>query len=243
MSAPVVRLNNIEKRFGARKALDNISFEVADQEHLVLFGPNGAGKTTLLRVIATLTKPTKGTVEIMGRSTADDIDEFRSQIGIISHQPMLYPDLSALENLTLFGDLYGVTHTQERALELLDMVELSHRRHEHVRAFSKGMTQRVAIARAFMHQPALVLLDEPYSGLDPHASKILDDLLECMQHQCTYISVSHDILKDFEHATQAMVIDQGKIVFHMADIDHSSPASRTLFVQEYERVGEGSCRR
>ena len=179
-SSPVetaLSVDHLTKSFGGRKAVDDVSFALPEGAFLSVFGPNGAGKTTLLRMLATLSRPTEGTITLAGIDVKEEPERVREAIGLISHNPMLYPDLTAEENLLLYAKLYGVADPQKRVIELLDAVGLKHRRLDRVRTFSRGMTQRVSIARALVNDPSVVLLDEPYSGLDPHAMHIFDELI------------------------------------------------------------------
>ena len=154
--APALRVTGIEKRFGARRVLKSVDFELPQGASLVIFGPNGAGKTTLLRILSTLDRPSKGTCEALGLSYKEQVDEVRGCIGFITHNPMLYLDLTARENLVLFARLYGVDDPDKAADEMLSLVELKHRANDKVRGFSRGMTQRIAIARAFINDPRIV---------------------------------------------------------------------------------------
>ena len=207
-----VQANGLTKSFGTRKALDNVSFELPEEAFLSIFGPNGAGKTTLLRVLSTLARPTAGQASLCGVDIKESPDEARELIGMISHQPMLYPDLTAEENLVLYAKLYGVADPQARARELLEAVGLAHRRLDQVRTFSRGMTQRVAIARALVHDPRIVFLDEPYSGLDPHAVDIFDELIASVRGNRSFVMVSHDLAKGFSMCTHALVLARGRVV-------------------------------
>lgn len=207
-----IRAQGLAKAFGTRKALDGVSFELPQGAFLSIFGPNGAGKTTLLRVLSTLARPTEGQASICGIDLKEEPDKVRGFIGMISHASMLYPDLTAEENLTLYAELYGVANPKARVRELLDAVGLSHRRLDAVRTFSRGMTQRVSIARALVHDPQVVFLDEPYSGLDPHAVDIFDELIESVRGDRTFVMVSHDLAKGFEMCTHALVLARGRIV-------------------------------
>ena len=209
-SAIVAR--DLAKAFGTRRALDGVSFELPEGAFLSIFGPNGAGKTTLLRVLATLARPTGGEASVCGVDLKEEPDKARGLIGMISHQSMLYPDLTAEENLMLYAELYGVADPKARVSELLEAVGLSHRRLDAVRTFSRGMTQRVSIARALVHDPAVVFLDEPYSGLDPHAVEIFDELIDSVRGDRTFVMVSHDLAKGFEMCTHALVLARGRIV-------------------------------
>ncbi|MBQ9021387.1 MAG: ABC transporter ATP-binding protein, partial [Eggerthellaceae bacterium] len=141
METPAVQLDGVSKVFGDRYALHNVSLELPAGAFLSIFGPNGAGKTTLLRILATLSRPTSGTVQVAGLNLKDDPDKAREQIGLISHNSMLYADLNAEQNLQLYARLYGIENAQERVDEMLEAVELSHRRLDTVRTFSRGMTQ------------------------------------------------------------------------------------------------------
>ncbi len=193
MSEHALTVSGVSKVFGTRRALDDVSFEVPAGAFLSIFGPNGAGKTTLLRVLSTLARPTAGAVHLHGIDIAEEPEEARASIGLISHNPMLYLDLTAEENLMFAAELYGVQNPRERVLELLDAVGLAHRRLDTVRTFSRGMVQRIAIARALVHDPRVVFLDEPYSGLDPHAVDIFDELIASMRSDRTFVMVSHDL--------------------------------------------------
>lgn len=167
-----------------------MSIEVPEGAFLSIFGPNGAGKTTLVRTLATLSRATSGTALVAGFDAKEEPDKVREHIGLISHNPMLYPDLTAMENLMFTAQLYGVVNAEERVRELLRAVELDHRRFDVVRTFSRGMTQRLSIARALMNDPDVVFLDEPYAGLDPHAVEIFDGLIEQLRDGRTFIMVS-----------------------------------------------------
>ena len=207
-----VEARHLSKVFGSRKAVDDVSFELPEGSFLSIFGPNGAGKTTLLRVLSTLARPTDGEALVAGIDVREEPDEAREHIGLISHQPMLYPDLTAEENLLLYAKLYGVESPEARVAELLDAVGLTHRKLDLVRTFSRGMTQRVSIARALVHDPDVVFLDEPYSGLDPHAVDIFDGLIESVRGDRTFVMVSHDLAKGFAMCTHALVLARGRVV-------------------------------
>ena len=207
-----ITTKKLSKVFGTRKAVDNISLEVPQGAFLSIFGPNGAGKTTLLRMLSTLSRPTSGTAKLMGIDLKEDADKAREHIGLISHNSMLYPDLTAEQNLLLYAQLYGVQNPHERVMEMLEAVELKHRRLDVVRTFSRGMTQRLSIARALINDPDVVFLDEPYSGLDPHAVEIFDELIASQREGRTFVMVSHDLQKGFDMCTHALVLARGKDV-------------------------------
>ena len=231
-----IDVSKVSKVFGSRKALDKVTFDLPHGAFLSVFGPNGAGKTTLLRILATLSKPTSGSVAIDGLALKDDPDAVRGRVGLISHAPMLYPDLTAEENLLFYARLYGVENPQKRVLELLDAVGLKHRRMDVVRTFSRGMTQRVSIARALVNDPSVVLLDEPYAGLDPHAVEIFDELLASVRQDRTFVMVSHDLEKGFAMASHVLVLARGRVV----TFAEKEALDRAEFDQLYrETVGMG----
>ena len=209
---PAITVEHLTKSFGGRKAVDNVSFTLPEGAFLSVFGPNGAGKTTLLRMLATLARPTEGAITLAGINLKEEPEQAREAIGLISHNPMLYPDLTAEENLLLYANLYGVRDPQKRVVELLDAVGLKHRRLDRVRTFSRGMTQRVSIARALVNDPSVVLLDEPYSGLDPHAMRIFDELIESVRENRTFVMVSHDLDKGLALADHVLVLARGRVV-------------------------------
>jgi heme exporter protein A len=220
-------VEGLTRTFGARKALDGVTFELPKGAFLSIFGPNGAGKTTLLRTLTTLQSPSGGSAKVLGLDVEKDAVELRSRIGLISHNPLLYPDLSAEENLRFFADMYGVADPEARVRELLDSVELLHRRFDLVRTFSRGMLQRLSIARALLHQPDVLVLDEPYSGLDPHAMDILDHLIAQVRSQHTFVMVSHDLGKGLELCSHALILAKGRVVRfdEKADIDDENFAA------------------
>lgn len=205
-----LEVKKLTKVFGDRKALDNVSFSLPQGAFLSIFGPNGAGKTTMLRMLSTLARPTSGTIRVMGIDAKEDPDKVRDHIGLISHNSMLYPDLTAMENMMFVARLYGVVDPEARVRELLRAVELDHRRFDSVRTFSRGMTQRLSIARALINDPDVVFLDEPYAGLDPHAVEIFDELIASLREGRTFVMVSHDLQKGFAACTHAMMLARGR---------------------------------
>ena len=222
-----VEVRDLTRVFGVRKALDGVSFDLPAGAFLSIFGPNGAGKTTLIKVLTTLTAPSKGSARVGGYDVVADAVELRSHIGLISHNPLLYPDLSAEENLEFFADMYGVPDASARVRELLAAVELDHRRLDLVRTFSRGMLQRLSIARALLHRPRVLFLDEPYSGLDPHAVEILDHLIEQIRADHTFVMISHDLSKGLALCSHALILARGKVVLSepREEIDEAQFAS------------------
>jgi len=212
VSDHAVSVRGLSRTFGARKALDDVTFDLEAGAFLSIFGPNGAGKTTLVKVLTTLLAPSKGEASVCGLHVVEKAVELRERIGLISHNPLLYPDLSAEENLSFFAEMYGVSSPVSRVRELLDAVELGHRRLDLVRTFSRGMLQRLSIARALLHKPEVLFLDEPYSGLDPHAVEIFDSLMAQIRKDHTFIMISHDLTKGLELCSHALIMSRGKIV-------------------------------
>ena len=212
MPASALCAYDLKKAFGTRRALDGVSLDLPEGAFLSIFGPNGAGKTTLLRILSTVSRPTSGTLQMLGIDALDRPEELRGRIGLISHKPMVYGDLSAMENLQFFARLYGVPDAHNRILDLLELVELDHRRNDAARTFSRGMTQRLSIARALINDPAIVLLDEPYSGLDPHAMQLFDELIARVRDGRTFVMVSHDLDKGFSLATHDLILARGRVV-------------------------------
>jgi heme exporter protein A len=214
-------------------ALRGVDLAVRPGEFITIVGPNGAGKTTLLRILATLSRPTHGQVSIAGHRLPAGSDQARRQIGLLSHQPLLYGDLTAEENLRFFGKMYDVQRLEARIVELLDQVELRDRRADRARTFSRGMQQRLAIARALLHDPAVVLLDEPFTGLDPRASDRLEELLHLLRDgQRTVVMTIHDLERGWAMCDRALVLARGKIVYEA----RTAEVDVTTFRREFKRV-------
>ena len=209
---PALAVSGLTRAFGGRKALDNVSFELPERAFLSIFGPNGAGKTTLVRILATLLAPSSGSARVLGLDAVQDVVELRRRIGLISHSPLLYPDLTAEENLLFFAEMYGIDEPWTRVTELLEAVELDHRRLDLTRTFSRGMLQRLSIARALLHRPDVLFLDEPYSGLDPHAMDILDGLIGQIRGNHTFVMISHDLDKGLDLCSHALILARGRVV-------------------------------
>lgn len=233
-----IEVKNLNKLFGRRQVLKNISFNLKHGDFLTIFGPNGAGKTTLIKILATLVKPTSGEIMLNGQLFGDDTAALRKQIGLISHQPLLYPDLSAYENLEFYGSLYGVANLHERIVELLKKVELSSRRYDLVRTYSKGMQQRLAIARALIHKPRILFLDEPHTGLDPHAVEILDSLIAEIRADHTFIMITHNLEKGLALSDSIMILKEGEIIYHQQKEKLNNEEFKQMYFQAVK--GEAS---
>lgn len=212
-TASVVRAVDLGKWYDNRCVLDAVNLDIVPGSLLTLLGANGAGKSTLLRMLATLTGISRGELFLFGEKATTASTALRARIGMIGHQPILYRDLSVMENLLFFGGLYGISEPRRRAEELLARVGLTDRGGDAVKNLSRGMTQRVAIARALMHDPPLLLADEPFAGLDAPSSTNLERLLNDLQHQGkTIILSNHDIAQSLRLARQVIVLRQGRVV-------------------------------
>lgn len=213
-SPVMIEVHNLVKSFGPRSALAGVDLSVQEGDFLTLVGPNGAGKTTLLRVLATLTRPTSGTVRIAGLDPARAGDRARRRIGFLSHRTLLYDDLTAEQNLRFYARMYDLQGDAERIAYLTERVGLTARRHDLVRTFSRGMQQRLAVARAVLHQPQVLLLDEPYTGLDPNAAQVLTDLLaELAGEGCLVLLTTHNLERGLAVGRRVAVLARGRLVY------------------------------
>jgi heme ABC exporter ATP-binding subunit CcmA len=209
---PAIRVSQLTKTLDERPVLRGIDLSINPGEYVALLGANGAGKSTLLRLLATLIPPTSGQIELFGKPLARNAAMLRAKIGLIAHASMLYRDLSAKENLLFFAKLYEVKEPEERVVRMLRMVGLADRANDPVKNFSRGMTQRVSIARALLHDPELILADEPFAGLDAPSTTALEGLLSKLNAVGkTIILVNHDIDQTLRLAERAIVLRQGKI--------------------------------
>jgi heme exporter protein A len=205
---PAIELVGLRRVYGDRAALDDLSLETKAGTSLVVLGPNGAGKTTLLRILATLLRPTGGEVNVLGCKLPDEAWKLRGKIGYLGHEPLLYRDLSGRENLRFHAKMYGIkkARAEERIEELLDKVNLSHRGDERTFEFSAGMRQRLAICRCVLHEPELLLLDEPDSNLDIEGREISRTLIGPGLGQ-TRVVVTHDPERYLPEADQVLRLD------------------------------------
>jgi heme exporter protein A len=188
----VIRAHGLGRSFGTKRVLEDVSFEVGRGGFLVVTGPNGSGKTTLLRLCAGLAAPTAGGLEL---------DVGRGRLGFLGHEPLVYRELSALENLDLYGRLYRVAERRERIGMLLERFGLWEARHDRAGSFSRGMLQRLALCRTFLHEPDLALLDEPYAALDEEATALLDRELADRRGRTTFVVATHEPVRLESFAT------------------------------------------
>jgi heme exporter protein A len=228
--APAIEVSGLTKRFGSVAALDGIAFRLGRGESLAVFGPNGAGKTTLTRILTSTLRTTEGTIRIAGRDPSEHELRTRRILGLISHQTFLYDDLSARENLVFFGRIHGLEDAHLRADALLESVRLADRAEDPVRTFSRGMQQRLALARCLIHDPQIVFLDEPFTGLDPYAASLFRATLERLRAEGrTIFLVTHNLTEGLELSDRWMILARGRIVAEGA----SAGTDRAAFEREY----------
>jgi heme ABC exporter ATP-binding subunit CcmA len=207
-----LEIDGVWKYFGDFPALRDIGFKVTAGSVVALLGRNGAGKTTLLRILAGLAKPSKGSVRIYGSEVREE--PTRRRIGVLGHGISLYDELTATENLVLFGRLYGIDDPAKRAHQWLERTGLDRVRDGLVREFSRGMRQRLAVARTFIHDPELLLFDEPFTSLDDRAIAVLQSLvIEAQQRGCTIVMSTHQLREAIELSTHVALIRKGQLAY------------------------------
>ncbi len=209
-----IRVERLVKSFDARPVLRGLTFTLEAGRTLTIFGPNGAGKTTLLRTLATLARPTSGRAWVAGFEVADEAHEARLRVGYVGHQPHAYDELTARENLLFFARMYGLRDGAKRAAELLERVGLSGRANERVRAFSRGQAQRLALARGILHDPTVLLLDEPDTGLDQEALALLERMIaERRERGLTTALTTHNLERGLRVADDALTLVRGRVAY------------------------------
>jgi heme exporter protein A len=231
-TCPAVEASGVRRTFGRRRAVDGVDLSLNAGDCLALFGPNGAGKTTLLRLIAGLLKPTSGSVQVCGRTLRDDAAA-RAHVGLISHQSMLYRALTARENVEFAARLYGVSDPPAAAVSALERLRILDLADAPVRALSRGLQQRVSIARAIVHQPDVVLLDEPYTGLDAAGGAALTDMLHVLRSSgAALILVTHNVDEGLAIASHAAVMLDGRLARH----DDCATLDPRAYIAEYREL-------
>ncbi len=204
----------LRKSFGHIEALKGVDLSLKPGEFLTVFGPNGAGKTTLIRILSSLTRPTDGVAHVAGFDVAQNDPDMRRRIGVISHHSFLYGDLTALENIKFYARMYGLEDPEGRAAQVIDEVGLKLRMQDRVSTFSRGMLQRLSIARAIVHDPSVLFLDEPYTGLDQHASLKLREQLETLHtKKRTVLMTTHDFARGLEMCDRVAIQVKGRFAF------------------------------
>lgn len=226
----------LTKRFGNQVALDDVAISLEHNERLAILGANGAGKTTLIALLATLVRPSAGSLQIMGHDSAAAPNELRRRIGVVAHRTYLYEELSAQENLLFYGRLYGVPDLTERVAMLLKLVDIYPRRHDQISSLSRGMQQRVALARALVHDPDVLLLDEPDTGLDQEHLALLASLVQGRAIPSrTVILTTHNQDRALTLCNRVAVLARGRLVFEAA----SAEVDRATLQEAYRSLGGG----
>ena len=223
MTTNLIEITGLVKAYDVLPVLRKIDLSILRGEYVALLGPNGSGKSTLLRLVSGSSRPTAGVIRVGGWELPKEAAAVRAQIGLVSHKSLLYDNLSAYENLAFFARLYTLpsNRVDERIAEMLAQVGLSKRARDIVRTFSRGMLQRLSIARALLHDPAILLLDEPYTGLDQDASAVLDDLLRHAHDEGrTILMTTHDLSRAATLPTRVVILSRGVI-------GYDAPAAQT----------------
>ncbi|MFJ5757964.1 ABC transporter ATP-binding protein [Neobacillus sp. NPDC093182] len=232
----MIEIKKLTKQADNKLILRGIDLSITQGETVAILGPNGAGKSTLLKVLATLIKPTSGLVKINGLDLKKDHIEVKKMFGYLPHSSLLYDHYTPLENLVFFGNLYGVKDVENRARKLVNEVGLSFFINEPVKNFSRGMIQRIAIARAIIHEPKIMLLDEPHTGLDQGAITILNNVVLSMKEKgCTTLIVTHDFKQAAAICDRIIIVKNGKI----ADDFKINNKSLSLVSEKYQVLVEG----
>jgi len=209
----ILEARDLTRRFGSRVAVNGVNLDVGAGEAVAVFGPNGAGKTTLLRMLSSALRPTSGAIRVSGHDLTRDPAPVRRRIGVIAHSSFLYDDLTVLENLAFFARLYGVKDPDSAARRWVDAMELSGREDDPAKTLSRGMTQRLAVARSLVHDPEIVYLDEPFSGLDPHAAGVLrETILRLRGERRTLVMVTHDLALGLALSDRWVLMRRGSVV-------------------------------
>lgn len=228
----MIRISGLVKNYGLHTVLRGVTLHVRAGEFVTLVGPNGAGKSTLMRIASTLLAPTAGEVTIGGWLLPQYSNRIRRYIGLVSHQTLLYDDLTAAENLSFYARLYQLDNEKERVAQALKQVGLTARQRDPVRTFSRGMLQRLTIARATLHEPDVLLLDEPYTGLDQDASALLDELLQReSDNGRTILMITHDLVHGLDLCDRVAILSRGKIACEL----NSRDVSAAEFLELYTR--------
>lgn len=232
----MIQINGLVKQYGFNPVLRGVNLHVAPGAFVTLVGPNGAGKSTLMRIVATLLKPSAGEVKIGGWLIPQFSNQVRQHIGLVSHHTLLYGDLTAAENLLFFAKLYQLDDSEDRVLDALKRVGLAARQRDAVRTFSRGMMQRLTIARATLHEPDVLLLDEPYTGLDQDASALLDDLLRReSDNGRTILMITHDLVHGLNLCDRVAILSRGKIVQEITNGEVTSSEFLDIYAEQTGR--------
>jgi heme exporter protein A len=228
-----IEVDGVTFSFGSLRVLNGISLRLVPGTVLTMFGPNGAGKTTLLKLVAGLLRPASGRIRIEGMEVGEDPLEVRRRIGVISHHPYLYPQLTGLENLVYYGRLYGLKDAKSEAQVLLEDMGLAPVMHREVSTYSRGTVQRLAVARALLHRPSVLLLDEPFTGLDYQAGQKLEQLLGSLRDgRRTVIMTTHDIDGGLNLSDRVAILAGGTIAAELP----TAGLDRSTFLETYRQT-------
>jgi len=233
----MVEVKGIGKSFGNIHDLRGIDLKVRKGEFLIIIGPNGAGKTTLIKILSTLVKPTSGEGRIVGFDLREEEEDLRRNIGMLSHYTFLYENLTAYENLKFYGRLYEVKNIEEKIRRVIEEVGLETRLHDTVRTFSRGMKQRLSAARSIIHDPSLLLLDEPYTGLDQWSQKRFKNILKRFHSKGkTIIMTTHNLPSSLELGDRVIILSSGKISHEQEMTRMDLEELEKLYPQSRQRV-------
>lgn len=223
----LIQVRNVQKRYGRKRVLTGVELDVPQGQVLALLGANGAGKSTLMRIVAGLARPDRGEVILGGASLRVAGHELRRYVGLVAHAPLLYDNLSAWENLQFFARMYDIQARDARVESVLRAVDLWSRRRDPVRTFSRGMTQRLAIGRAILHDPPVLLLDEPDTGLDPTSAETLATLLRSLgAANRAILFTTHNLERALAWADSVSLLEDGKITRRAAAQELTGEALR-----------------
>ena len=229
-SSWAIETRGVTKLYGDRYALRGIDLKVSHGDRLVIFGPNGAGKTTLLKILSTLVKPSSGNVWLNGIDIRDEPTQIRRQISLVSHRTYLYDDLTIYENLKFYGKMYDVTNLEQQIQKVISWVELESRINDRVGTLSHGLQQRVSIARAILHNPLILLLDEPEVGLDPHVSGVISDVLGSINSDIgTVVMTTHNLERGLELSGRVIILNSGEIVYQASRYELDTANFRQVY--------------
>jgi len=233
----LIAAEGLTKQIGSKKILKGIDLEIASGEFVTCFGPNGAGKSTTLKILALLSKPSSGKLFIDGKDVNEHGQDLRSKVGVISHNTFLYANLTAKENLQFYGKMYEVPKLESRIDEILEQVGLAYAAADITGTFSRGMQQRLAIARSLVHNPPILLMDEPYTGLDEMAKGILSSVLESLSdNKHTVFLITHDFDQGLEQSDQTVILVEGRIVHRCNPRDITREEFRQLYLKCVEEA-------
>ena len=233
-----IEARGLTKSYGEHQALRGIDLKVSRGEKLVIFGPNGAGKTTLVKILATLVKPSSGSVWLDGIDIRQKAAQVKRKISLVSHQTFLYDDLTIYENLKFYGRMYDIPDLERQIHKVISLVQLEYRLHERVGILSHGLQQRTSIARAILHNPSILFLDEPEVGLDPHASTMIRGMLgDINASSRTVVMTTHNLERGLELGDSIVILNKGSIVYQASKHEVDTMNFQQIYDQ-YAGIGK-----